>query len=186
MASVQNRANPLGEYGEIRTSRIRTTDSILSGTTWSGSTILTLTGSRHIQGLVAQGKIYRYQPVVFASNATTILTVSGASSWGQGGIVGVSAGHVADGGAVSIITEGIVPYCQSSSASIPTTGSYVIFAASGSWFTGSSTYGFVPAVAPATSAPGLSSGSGVIGTVASIDATGNFQVWVQPHVLVAS
>ena len=186
MASVPNRANPLSEYNEIRTRLID-----IDGSTWSGSYLNALTGSRTIQGFLSQGKIYRYQPVVFSRNTASPLTyVSGASSYGQGGILGVSAGHVAAGGAVTIITEGIVPYCLSSSARIPTTGSYVIFGASGSWFTGSATYGLVPAVEPATNAPGLSTGSGVIGIVAtiyeSVDESANLQVWVQPHVLVAS
>ena len=190
MASVQNRVYPLSEFGEIRTSRIRATDSILSGTTWSGSTILTLTGSSHIQGFLAQGIIYRYQPVVFSTNTASVLTyVSGASSWGQGGILGVAAGHVADGGAVTIITEGIVPMCTSG-ASVPTTGSYVIFAASGSWFTGSAALGLTPAIAPAINAPGLGTGSGIIGVCAVVHVAVNqafpVQVWVQPHALVAS
>ena len=183
MASVPNRVYPLSEFNEIRTRLVR-----VDGTTWSGSYQVASSGSRILEGFLAQGTIHKYQPVGFSRNTALPLTyVSGASSWGQGGFVGVSAGYYTDGQAVDIITEGIVPYITSGAAN-PATGSYVIYSASGSQ-TGSTTYSLLCAIAPHTNAPGLGTGSGVIGIAITVGAAAPAEfvnVWVQPQALVAS
>ena len=187
MASVPNRANPLSEYTEIRTDVLRTDDAIVTtytaiNTTWSGSALVFASGSTVLRGFKAQGTIHKYQPVGFSRNTGSVVFVSGSTSWGQGGILGVSAAYYTEGQAVDIITSGIVPYITSGAAN-PTTGSHVIFSASGS-MTGSTTYSLLCAIAPFTNAPGLTSGSGVIGIAYQVGAAAPaefVQVWVRPE-----
>lgn len=179
MASVPNRVYPLSEFNEIRTNVVRT-----SGVAnWSGSSsIITTSGSTILKGFTAQGTIHKYQPVGFVRNSATAGLISGSTSWGQGGHIGVSANYYTDGEAVDIITQGIVPYITSGAAN-PTTGSCVIYAASGSQ-TGSATYSLLCAIAPFTNAPGLASGSGIIGIAYQVGAAAPaeyVQVWVQPE-----
>lgn len=134
MASVQNRVYPNAEFGEYRAALYRA----ISATTSSGSIIIT--------GFPAEGIIGKYQPVVIdtttgSNNAG--LYVSGATAFGQAGIMGVSATSRTAGQSVDIIVRGLVPFITSGATTV-SCGQAVIYGASGSvpqtgsatgWFT---------------------------------------------------
>ncbi len=164
MASVPNRVYPQNEFPEIRTNEF--------------SAKVASTCSPHtFTGFLVQGAITQYQPVVFSTNTSSSLYVSGATAWGQGGIIGVSADTYANGATVDVISRGIVPFI-SSGAAIINSGSPVIFAASGS-----------TAIANFVNAPGLSSGSSLIGyvvTAGAAVAASACSVWVCPQIVGTS
>lgn len=196
MASVPNRANPLSEYLEIRTDTLRAntvvvptvtattitgTSATITGTSWSGSgAVVIKSGSIQFTGFPAQGKIFKYQPVVFMTETGSGIYLSGATTRAQPGIIGVSADAYTAGQNVSIITEGLVPF-QTSGSQALTRGGWVINTTSGSMLTGSTLFlvedfsGVVGITASGSSVLGIAviTGSAGANTVAHI--------WVKPQ-----
>lgn len=173
MASVPNRVYPLNEYSTISTTTLNTT-TLNSTYSISNFNTGTTSGSVKISGFTAQGAIRQYQPVIFATVGDNSIYVSGACVRGQAGIIGVSATAVSTGGAVTIITTGLIPYVTSGSGAL-TKGGSVIYDTSGS----------KDCVLPLEGALLLSTGSYcVFGTsvITGASATGAVaQVWIRPN-----
>ncbi len=190
MASVPNRANPLSEFGEIRTNVVRTTDLYTTNTVGAitQTNVLATSGSVILSGFTAGCTIGKYQPVCFFANTGSDIYISGATGVAQGGILGVAAAAYTAGQTASVITQGIIPFITTGSGVTINKGAWVVNSASGSVFSSGSYY-MVDNLD--TQVATISTGSGALGiavTTGSASVTHGHQfvnVWLCPTLIGA-
>ncbi len=185
MASVQNRVYPLNEFNTINTTTLNATSLYAPTVTGSDFTTKRATvavntgavtsGSLIISGFTAAGALRKYQPVLFPTDVYEGLKVSGSKGRYLGPIFGVAANAAADGEAVSVILQGLVPYHQSGSTAI-TRGALVVSDTSGS-------VDCVLDAAGALTTTGSSSYLGIAVITGSAAITAITHVWVNPGLI---
>jgi hypothetical protein len=188
MASVPNRANPLSEYNEIRTSVVRTTDLYNTNTVGAitQTNVLATSGSIILSGFTAGNTIGKYQPVCFFANTGSGIFISGATGVAQGGILGVAAADYTAGQSASVITQGIIPFITTGSGVTINKGAWVVNSLSGSAVKSGSYY-MVDNLS--TQVATIVTGSGTLGiavTTGSASVTHGHQfvnVWLRPSLL---
>lgn len=112
MAEIPNQAYPKSAGSYNATSQFYAYGTSKSGSSFKG------TGCFTISGLIAEGAISQYQPVVASTVPGTAFKVSGSTVRGQEGILGVAESAAITGGEVNVIVKGIVPMTISGSIAI--------------------------------------------------------------------